>query len=233
MGDQTAAISTDQVAHVARLARIELTSAEIDHYTGHWARPGPCATGRSRLARAAARAPHRAKRPPQRRGRCASAGARCQPAPAASDDSSSASCARAASLSRDDRSPSPEPQPDETATAIARTCARPRTEAAGRAGGVLGRIELHEQRHSRFQPVTASRPCSGPPLYAAVSQAVIRVPGGVPIASRNNMCNRGVPPRALSHARDVVRPYAPRVQADGAGACIGQDQPHEFRWQLH
>ena len=38
MGDQTAAISTDQVAHVARLARIELTSAEIDHYTGHLGR---------------------------------------------------------------------------------------------------------------------------------------------------------------------------------------------------
>lgn len=38
MGEETAAISSDQVAHVARLARIELTSDEIDHYTGHLGR---------------------------------------------------------------------------------------------------------------------------------------------------------------------------------------------------
>lgn len=38
MGEPTAAISTDQVAHVARLARIELTSDEIEHYTGHLGR---------------------------------------------------------------------------------------------------------------------------------------------------------------------------------------------------
>ncbi|WP_323672162.1 Asp-tRNA(Asn)/Glu-tRNA(Gln) amidotransferase subunit GatC [Candidatus Poriferisodalis multihospitum] len=31
-------MSTDQVAHVARLARIELTSDEIEHYTGHLGR---------------------------------------------------------------------------------------------------------------------------------------------------------------------------------------------------
>lgn len=38
MGEATAAISTDQVAHVARLARIELTPDEIEHYTGHLGR---------------------------------------------------------------------------------------------------------------------------------------------------------------------------------------------------
>ncbi|WP_423920147.1 Asp-tRNA(Asn)/Glu-tRNA(Gln) amidotransferase subunit GatC [Candidatus Poriferisodalis sp.] len=38
MGEATPAISTDQVAHVARLARIELTPAEIEHYTGHLGR---------------------------------------------------------------------------------------------------------------------------------------------------------------------------------------------------
>ncbi|WP_419931167.1 Asp-tRNA(Asn)/Glu-tRNA(Gln) amidotransferase subunit GatC [Candidatus Poriferisodalis sp.] len=38
MGEATAAISTDQVAHVARLARIELTADEIQHYTGHLGR---------------------------------------------------------------------------------------------------------------------------------------------------------------------------------------------------
>ena len=38
MGEPTAAISTDQVAHVARLARIDLTSDEIEHYTGHLGR---------------------------------------------------------------------------------------------------------------------------------------------------------------------------------------------------
>ena len=38
MGEETAAISSDQVAHVARLARIELTPDEIDHYTGHLGR---------------------------------------------------------------------------------------------------------------------------------------------------------------------------------------------------
>ena len=37
MGDATA-IGTDHVAHVARLARIELTAGEIEHYTGHLAR---------------------------------------------------------------------------------------------------------------------------------------------------------------------------------------------------
>ncbi len=38
MGDPTTAISTDQVAHVARLARIELTPDEVEHYTGHLGR---------------------------------------------------------------------------------------------------------------------------------------------------------------------------------------------------
>ena len=38
MGEATSAISTDQVAHVARLARIELTPDEIEHYTGHLGR---------------------------------------------------------------------------------------------------------------------------------------------------------------------------------------------------
>ena len=38
MDDATAAISTDQVAHVARLARIELTPDEIEHYTSHLGR---------------------------------------------------------------------------------------------------------------------------------------------------------------------------------------------------
>ena len=38
MGEETAAISTDQVAHVARLARIELTADEVGHYTGHLGR---------------------------------------------------------------------------------------------------------------------------------------------------------------------------------------------------
>ncbi|WP_420621480.1 Asp-tRNA(Asn)/Glu-tRNA(Gln) amidotransferase subunit GatC [Candidatus Poriferisodalis sp.] len=38
MAESTPVISTDQVAHVARLARIELTPAEIDHYTGHLGR---------------------------------------------------------------------------------------------------------------------------------------------------------------------------------------------------
>lgn len=38
MGDPAKAISTEQVAHVARLARIELTSEEIEHYTGHLGR---------------------------------------------------------------------------------------------------------------------------------------------------------------------------------------------------
>ena len=38
MEEATAVISTDQVAHVARLARIELTADEIDHYTGHLGR---------------------------------------------------------------------------------------------------------------------------------------------------------------------------------------------------
>ena len=37
MGD-AAAISTEHVAHVARLARIELTPDEIEHYTGHLGR---------------------------------------------------------------------------------------------------------------------------------------------------------------------------------------------------
>lgn len=38
MGEPTAAISSEQVAHVARLARIELTEDEIDHYTSHLGR---------------------------------------------------------------------------------------------------------------------------------------------------------------------------------------------------
>ena len=38
MGEPTTAISTDQVAHVARLARIELTPDEVEHYTGHLGR---------------------------------------------------------------------------------------------------------------------------------------------------------------------------------------------------
>ena len=38
MGEATPAISTDQVAHVARLARIELAPDEIEHYTGHLGR---------------------------------------------------------------------------------------------------------------------------------------------------------------------------------------------------
>ncbi len=35
MGEATTAITAEQVAHVARLARIELTSDEIEHYTNH------------------------------------------------------------------------------------------------------------------------------------------------------------------------------------------------------
>lgn len=38
MGNDNPAISAEQVAHVARLARIELTPEEIDHYTGHLGR---------------------------------------------------------------------------------------------------------------------------------------------------------------------------------------------------
>ena len=38
MGEPAAAISTDQVAHVARLARIELTPDEIEHYTSRLGR---------------------------------------------------------------------------------------------------------------------------------------------------------------------------------------------------
>ncbi|WP_419840843.1 Asp-tRNA(Asn)/Glu-tRNA(Gln) amidotransferase subunit GatC [Candidatus Poriferisodalis sp.] len=38
MSDGTPAISTDHVAHVARLARIELTQDEIEHYAGHLGR---------------------------------------------------------------------------------------------------------------------------------------------------------------------------------------------------
>ena len=38
MEEPAAAISGDQVAHVARLARIELTPEEIEHYTTHLGR---------------------------------------------------------------------------------------------------------------------------------------------------------------------------------------------------
>ncbi len=38
MVEAQAVISKEQVAHVARLARIELTSEEIEHYTGHLGR---------------------------------------------------------------------------------------------------------------------------------------------------------------------------------------------------
>ncbi|WP_419945451.1 Asp-tRNA(Asn)/Glu-tRNA(Gln) amidotransferase subunit GatC [Candidatus Poriferisodalis sp.] len=38
MEEPTDAISSNQVAHVARLARIELTPDEIEHYTSHLGR---------------------------------------------------------------------------------------------------------------------------------------------------------------------------------------------------
>ena len=38
MGEPTAAISAEQVAHVARLARIELTAEELERFTSHLGR---------------------------------------------------------------------------------------------------------------------------------------------------------------------------------------------------
>ena len=203
-------ISADDVAKVARLARLDLTDEELDRATAqlgdmldHFAdideldladvepmtQPYPLTQRVARRRRGAVARPRRGARRRARRSRTAGSGCR-----------RSSGCPQRTMMAA-------EPQP---ARRDRRRRPRRRAPRRRRGRGAPGRDRRPRGRDPRLQPRARRR---GPAAAAAVDAAVAAGddPGplaGVPVALKDNMCTRGHPddllvadPRGLAAAR--------------------------------